>query len=56
MSDVCGQKWLGTVFSLILVPILRDSEAFASLFNFKINIMDYQQKKPLKYYTQPSRD
>jgi len=38
--------------SLILVPINRDSEAFASLFKFTDRI---SAKKPLKYYILPIR-
>ena len=39
--------------SLILAPINRDSEAFASLF--LNSLIEYRQKKPLKYYILPIR-
>ncbi len=37
--------------SLILVPINRDCEAFASLF--LNSLIEYRQKNPLKYYILP---
>jgi len=42
--------WQDIVFSLILG--LSPSEAFASLY-YKMFFLDYQQKKPLKYYILP---
>ena len=39
--------------SLILVPINRDSEVFASLFLY--SLIEYWQKKPLKYYIPPGK-